>query len=71
MAYGAVWKGAKDMSETPEVSQRKYDISIIRPELREADFHLRGSDMSKPRLAAIRKGLRTLHTLELMSLPRR
>ncbi len=56
------------MSEKPEVSQSKYDISIIRPELREADFHLRGSDMSKPRLAAIRKGLRTLHTLELMAL---
>ena len=47
--------------------QGKYDISIVRPEMREADFNLRGQGMSPSRLSAIKKGLRTLHTLELMA----
>ena len=44
-----------------------YDISIIRPEMRSGDFKMRGEGFSPERLAAIKKGLRTLHTLELMA----
>lgn len=35
--------------------------------MRETDFNLRGQGMSQSRLSAIKKGLRTLHTLELMA----
>lgn len=44
-----------------------YDVSIIRPQLRDSDVKLRGRDMPEAILKAIRKGLRTLHTLELMA----
>jgi demethoxyubiquinone hydroxylase (CLK1/Coq7/Cat5 family) len=43
------------------------DISIIRPIMKESDFKLRGKGMSSARLNAIKKGLVTLHTLELMA----
>jgi len=56
-----------DMAEQQAAAQSKYDITIIRPELREEQFKLRGDGFSPERLAAIRKGLRTLHTLELMA----
>jgi len=55
------------MAEQPEAANPRYDISVIRPEMREKDFKLRGEGFSPERLAAIRKGLRTLHTLELMA----
>ena len=42
-----------------------YDISIIRPQMRDEDFGIRGRDMTRERLRAIRKGLLTLNTLEL------
>jgi len=45
----------------------EYDISIIRPEMLERDFKLRGEGMDAQRLKAIRKGLIALHTLELMA----
>lgn len=54
-----------DQQETP--SEASYDIGIIRPELRSEDFAMRGAQMPSERLRAIRKGLRTLHTLELMA----
>jgi len=44
-----------------------YGISIVRPQLRQGDFKLRGREMSKPRLKAIKQGFLTLHTLELMA----
>ena len=44
-----------------------YDISVIRPEMRADDFKMRGEGFAPRRLAAIKKGLRTLHTLELMA----
>ena len=47
---------------------KQYDISIIRPEVRHDDIRLKGSDMSPERLGNIKKGLRTLHTLELMAM---
>jgi ubiquinone biosynthesis monooxygenase Coq7 len=48
-------------------TKTKYDISIIRPELRAADFKMRGEGFAPERLRAIKKGLRALHTLELMA----
>ena len=54
---------------TQELTQdeKSYDISIIRPELRSEDFKIRGRQMDPERLKAIRKGLLTLNTLELMA----
>lgn len=43
------------------------DLSIIRPEMREGDIGMRGKGMDPERLRGIKKGLRTLHTLELMA----
>jgi ubiquinone biosynthesis monooxygenase Coq7 len=48
-------------------TQTKYDISIIRPELRSEHFKMRGEGYAPERLRAIKKGLRALHTLELMA----
>jgi len=56
------------MAEKQDTATKsKYDISVIRPEMRSGDFQLRGEGFTPERLAAIRKGLRTLHTLELMA----
>jgi demethoxyubiquinone hydroxylase (CLK1/Coq7/Cat5 family) len=55
------------MVQQQAATKPKYDISIIRPEMRAEQFKLRGEGFSPERLAAIRKGLRTLHTLELMA----
>ena len=46
---------------------RHYDISIIRPQVQNKDIRLRGKEMSPIRLRGIKKGLLTLHTLELMA----
>lgn len=54
-------------SEQSDGLPGKYDISIVRPEMREADFNSRGQGMSPSRLREIEEGLRTLHTLELMA----
>jgi len=43
------------------------DISIIRPQMRNEDVELRGQGMSSTKMKAIKKGLLTLHTLELMA----
>jgi demethoxyubiquinone hydroxylase (CLK1/Coq7/Cat5 family) len=48
-------------------SKSQYDISIIRPAMRDEDFKLRGDCLPAERLKQIKKGLRTLHTLELMA----
>ena len=55
------------MTESQAETKTKYDISIIRPQMRSDDFKMRGEGFTPERLAAIRKGLRTLHTLELMA----
>lgn len=44
-----------------------YDISVIRPEMRAEQVKMRGAGLSPERRAAIKKGLRTLHTLEIMA----
>ena len=45
----------------------KYDISVIRPQLSDTEVKPRGEDFPVERLKAIKKGLLTLHTLELMA----
>jgi demethoxyubiquinone hydroxylase (CLK1/Coq7/Cat5 family) len=45
----------------------RYDVRIIRPELRAERVKLRGEGMPKERLKKIKKALRTLHTLETMA----
>jgi demethoxyubiquinone hydroxylase (CLK1/Coq7/Cat5 family) len=55
------------MAPEQAATKTKYDISVIRPELRAGDFKLRGEGYPPERLAAIKKALRTLHTLELMA----
>lgn len=44
-----------------------YDVSIVRPQMREEDFKMRGQEMSPERLKKIKKGLLDLHTLETMA----
>jgi ubiquinone biosynthesis monooxygenase Coq7 len=50
-----------------EHSKGNYNISIIRPQMNKDDIALRGEGFSQNRLAKIKKGLHTLHTLELMA----
>jgi demethoxyubiquinone hydroxylase (CLK1/Coq7/Cat5 family) len=47
--------------------QKSYDICIVRPQMKTADFQMRGQGMEPGSLADIKKGLLTLHTLELMA----
>ena len=49
------------------MSETAYDISIIRPQLNSTDFKLRAKGLAPEKLKAIKKGLLTLHTLELMA----
>jgi ubiquinone biosynthesis monooxygenase Coq7 len=44
-----------------------YDISVIRPELRAEEVQSRGEGFSASRKAGLKKGLRTLHSLEIMA----
>ena len=55
------------MTDDAQMPKDQYDISIIRPVMRDEDFKLRGEGFSADRLKAIKKGLLTLHTLELMA----
>ena len=55
------------MSEQQIQGEPSYDISIIRPQMRSEDFQIRGRQMKPDRLRAIKKGLLTLNTLELMA----
>jgi ubiquinone biosynthesis monooxygenase Coq7 len=55
------------MSNKEQQETGKYDISIIRPQMLDEDVGLRGRGMSASRMKAIKKGLLTLHTLELMA----
>lgn len=49
------------------MEKKDFDISIIRPEIRQRDLKLRGQGMPLDRLKRIEKGLLTLHTLETMA----
>ncbi len=44
-----------------------YDTAVIRPEMRAEEVIARGKGFSPRRRAGIKKGLRTLHTLEIMA----
>ena len=46
---------------------KQYDVSVIRPAMRIEDVAFRGKGMPVARLKSIRRGLHTLHTLELMA----
>jgi ubiquinone biosynthesis monooxygenase Coq7 len=54
------------MTEDQDI-KHSYDVSVIRPQVREGAIAFRGAGFEASRLAAIKKGLRTLHTLELMA----
>jgi ubiquinone biosynthesis monooxygenase Coq7 len=49
------------------MSDKHYDASVIRPVMRIEEVAFRGQGMPAARLKSIRKGLHTLHTLELMA----
>jgi ubiquinone biosynthesis monooxygenase Coq7 len=57
------------MEENQDRQQTKtnYNISIIRPQMSKDNVALRGEGFSQNRLDKIKKGLHTLHTLELMA----
>lgn len=55
------------MSDPKTEGRGPYDISIIRPQMHGEDVKTRGREMTPERLKSIRKGLLTLHTLELMA----
>lgn len=55
------------MGNDVEHSRGGYDISVIRPVMRDVDVTLRGEGMVPSRLRGIKKGLLALHTLELMA----
>jgi len=56
------------MTDQEAQKEKKYDISIIRPQMCSEDFKIRGKGMEPARLQAIKKGLLTFHTLELMAM---
>ncbi|MHC4928048.1 MAG: hypothetical protein ACYTER_12175 [Planctomycetota bacterium] len=56
------------MADENQSKNTKHDISIIRPEMRDEDFKLRGEGLSSDQLKTVKKGLLTLHTLELMAM---
>jgi demethoxyubiquinone hydroxylase (CLK1/Coq7/Cat5 family) len=55
------------MSDPNAQVRTSYDISIVRPQMNSEDFDMRGRDMKPARIKALKKGLLTLHTLELMA----
>lgn len=55
------------MPSSEPKNQKGIDITVIRPEIRLSDLKFRGTEMASKRLRDIRKGLRTLHTLETMA----
>jgi demethoxyubiquinone hydroxylase (CLK1/Coq7/Cat5 family) len=62
-----VASGDIGMAQRQAGAKQRYDISIIRPEVRAEQIRLRGESYPREQLSRIRKGLRTLHTLELMA----
>jgi demethoxyubiquinone hydroxylase (CLK1/Coq7/Cat5 family) len=44
-----------------------HDVAVIRPEMRVENIRPRGRDFSPKRKHAVRKGLQTLHALEIMA----
>ena len=50
-----------------ESIRERFDISLIRPPFRLEEVHLRRGEMSRDRLTAIRKALRTFHSFETLA----
>ena len=61
-------KGYSKMYNQGKEKQQNFDTTIIRPEVRDEEVQIRGKGLSPSRLKKIKKGLRTLHTLELMAI---
>ncbi|KPL22508.1 MAG: hypothetical protein AMJ75_07950 [Phycisphaerae bacterium SM1_79] len=55
------------MEKNQRHSKHNYNITIIRPQIVKEDIKLRGEGFDEWKLVTIKKGLRTLHTLELMA----
>jgi demethoxyubiquinone hydroxylase (CLK1/Coq7/Cat5 family) len=55
------------MSDENTQGRTAHDISIVRPQMHHSDFKMRGHAIEPATLGDIRKGLLTLHTLELMA----
>lgn len=55
------------MEKNQRHSKHNYNITIIRPQIVKEDIKLRGEGFDEWKLVKIKKGLRTLHTLELMA----
>lgn len=49
------------------MSDKQFDVSVVRPAMRIEDVAFRGKAMPAARLKSIKKGLHTLHTLEIMA----
>jgi len=47
--------------------QMDYDTDVIRPEMRAEQVKVRGDDFTPARRRSVKKGLHTLHTLEIMA----
>jgi ubiquinone biosynthesis monooxygenase Coq7 len=56
------------MSDQNTKGRTSYDISIVRPQMNSEDVEMRGQAAEPARLKSIKKGLLTLHTLELMAI---
>ncbi len=54
-------------NQNQEQSKGNYNISIIRPQIINDQIKLRREGLAEWRLKSFKKGLRTLHTLELMA----
>lgn len=55
------------MAREPSTEEKTSAEILVRPAMADEDVKLRGEGFERRRLAAIKKGLRTLHTLELMA----
>ena len=59
---------AEDTSTYPKSrAEGGYDTSIVRPELRDRQVEPRGRALGRRQRKAVRKALRTLHSLEIMA----
>ncbi|MBN2182841.1 MAG: demethoxyubiquinone hydroxylase family protein [Sedimentisphaerales bacterium] len=62
-----IMENNKSSRDAERQKANDYDIAIIRPQLSKDDINFIGEHFSDWRLIKIKKGLRTLHTLELMA----
>jgi demethoxyubiquinone hydroxylase (CLK1/Coq7/Cat5 family) len=61
------WTAERPAEKFDAEGKMTYDITIIRPEMREEQVRLRGRDLGEDKRKALKKGLQTLHSLEIMA----